>query len=97
MKDRKRKLSPKEHEDILEILKERFEKNLNRHKDIEWDKVQDKLEINAEKLWSLYQMDVTGGEPDVTGYDKENDEYIFCDCSEESPKGPEAYVMMVKH
>lgn len=87
MKDRKRKLSPKEHEDILEILKERFEKNLNRHKDIEWDKVQDKLEINAEKLWSLYQMDVTGGEPDVTGYDKENDEYIFCDCSEESPKG----------
>lgn len=87
MKDGKRKLSPKEHKDILEILKERFEKNIYRHKELNWDKVQDKLEINAEKLWSLYQMDVTGGEPDVTSYDEENDEYIFCDCSEESPKG----------
>lgn len=80
-------LLPKQQEEILGILKERFEKNMNRHKDIEWDKVQTKLENNTEKLWSLNEMEATGGEPDVIGYDKEEDQYIFYDCSAESPKG----------
>jgi len=80
-------LSPEQYEEILGILKARFEKNMNRHQDFEWAKVQAKLEANAEKLWSLSEMERTEGEPDVIGHDKETDEYIFCDCSAESPKG----------
>lgn len=80
-------LSPEQREEILGILKARFEKNMNRHQDLEWVKVQAKLEANAEKLWSLSEMERTEGEPDVIGHDKETDEYIFCDCSAESPKG----------
>jgi len=82
----KKKLSPEEREELLTTLKARFEKNRDRHKDLQWAKVQAKLEANAEKMWSLYQMDKTGGEPDVIGHDKTADEYIFYDCSAESPK-----------
>ncbi|MDV4149932.1 DUF4256 domain-containing protein [Clostridium sp. AL.422] len=87
MENKKGNLSLEEHEEILGILKARFEKNMNRHNEIEWSKVQAKLEANIEKLWSLHQMEVTGGEPDVIGYDNKNDEYVFYDCSAESPKG----------
>lgn len=83
----KKELSPKQHEELLKILKARFEKNMNRHKGLEWAKVQARLEANTEKLWSLNEMERTGGEPDVIEYDKKTGEYIFCDCSEESPKG----------
>ncbi|TQR15451.1 DUF4256 domain-containing protein [Psychrobacillus soli] len=76
-----------QREELLSVLKERFEKNMNRHDGIEWSKVQAKLEKNIEKLWSLNEMEKTEGEPDVVGYDKENNEYIFHDCSAESPKG----------
>jgi hypothetical protein len=82
-KDMKAKL----REELLRVLKARFEKNMNRHKGLEWAKVQAKLEGNTEKLWSLNEMERTGGEPDVVGYDKKTGEYIFCDCSAESPKG----------
>ena len=87
MKNEKRKLSPEQREEILGILKARFEKNMNRHKGLEWAKVQAKLETNTEKLWSLNEMETTGGEPDVIVHDKKTDEYIFYDCSAESPKG----------
>jgi hypothetical protein len=80
-------LSPKQHEELLRALKMRFEKNMNRHKGLEWAQVQAKLEAHAEKLWSLSEMERTGGEPDVVGHDKRTGEYIFCDCSAESPKG----------
>lgn len=83
----KKVLSSKEREELLKALKTRFEKNLNRHKGLEWAKVQAKLEANAEKLWSLSEMEKTGGEPDVVGHDQKTDEYIFFDCSAESPKG----------
>jgi len=83
----KKELSPKEREELLTVLKARLEKNMNRHKGIEWSKVQAKLEASSEKLWSLQQMEITGGEPDVVGYDKNTGEYIFYDCSGESPKG----------
>src|SRR6187200_108769 len=83
----KKELSPKQREELLRVLKARFEKNMNRHKGLEWAKVQAKLEVNAEKLWSLNEMERTGGEPDVIGHDKKTGEYIFCDCSVESPKG----------
>lgn len=83
----KKELSLEQSEELLRVLKARFEKNMNRHEDLEWAKVQAKLDANTEKLWSLHEMEVTGGEPDVVGYDKEKDEYIFCDCSVESPKG----------
>ena len=73
--------------ELLHILKTRFETNMNRHKDIEWEKVQVKLESNNEKLWALSEMERTGGEPDVVGHDKTTGEYIFYDCSAESPKG----------
>ena len=73
--------------ELLNLLKVRFEKNMNRHKGLEWDKVQAKLEANKEKLWSLNEMERTGGEPDVVGYDETTGEYIFYDCSAESPKG----------
>jgi hypothetical protein len=74
-------------EELLRVLKARFEKNMNRHKGLEWAKLQAKLEANPEKLWSLSEMEKTGGEPDVVGHDKKTDEYIFYDCSAESPKG----------
>jgi hypothetical protein len=83
----KKKLSPEQGEELLRVLKARFEKNMNRHKGLEWAKVQAKLEANTEKLWSLNEMERTGGEPDVVGHDKKMSEYIFYDCSEESPKG----------
>ena len=84
---KKKKLSPQEQEALLKVLKARFEKNRSRHKGIEWEKVEAKLEANPEKLWSLDEMEITGGEPDVVGYDKKTDECIFYDCSAESPKG----------
>ncbi|MCM3056186.1 DUF4256 domain-containing protein [Caldibacillus thermoamylovorans] len=87
MKKGKSQLSPEQQEKLLEILKNRFEKNMNRHNGLEWEKVQAKLETNTEKLWSLYEMERTGGEPDVVGFDKETGEFIFYDCSPESPKG----------
>ena len=80
-------MKPKQREELLGALKARFEKNMNRHKDLKWTKVQAKLEDNTESLWSLHEMERTGGEPDVVGYDNETREYIFYDCSEESPKG----------
>ena len=83
----KKHLSPEQCEQLLRLLKARFEKNSNRHKGIEWANVRAKLEANAEKLWSLNEMERTGGEPDVVGYDKKTGEYIFYDCSAESPKG----------
>jgi hypothetical protein len=82
----KKKLSPEQREELLRVLKARFEKNMKRHKGLEWAKVQAKLEANTEKLWSLNEMEKTGGEPDVVGHDKKTGEYIFYDCSAESPK-----------
>lgn len=82
----KRELSTKQFEELLRTLKTRFEMNINRHPGIVWAKVQAKLEANTEKLWSLNEMERTGGEPDVVGHDKKTDEYIFYDCSAESPK-----------
>ena len=83
----KKKLSSEQREALLNVLKSRFEKNMNRHKGLEWARVQAKLEASNEKLWSLNEMERTGGEPDVVGHDKKTGEYIFYDCSEESPKG----------
>jgi hypothetical protein len=83
----KKKLSADQEKELLNILKSRFEKNTKRHKDIDWMKVQEKLLKKPEKLWSLEEMEISGGEPDVIGHDKKTGEYIFCDCSEESPKG----------
>jgi hypothetical protein len=83
----KKKLSPEQREELLSALKARFEKNMTRHKGLEWAKVQAKLEVHPEKLWSLNEMERTGGEPDVIGHDKTTGEYIFYDCSAESPKG----------
>ena len=83
----KKKLSPEQREELLRTLKARFEKNMHRHKGLEWAKVQAKLEADPEKLWSLNEMERTGGEPDVVGHDKKTGEYVFYDCSAESPKG----------
>ena len=83
----KKELSAREREALLGALKERFAKNMARHAGIVWAKVQEKLEGSAAKLWSLHEMEKTGGEPDVTGHDKGTGEFIFCDCSAESPKG----------
>jgi hypothetical protein len=83
----KEELSPEQREALLSALQTRFEKNINRHKGLEWAKVQAKLDAHAEKLWSLHAMERTGGEPDVVGYDEKTGEYIFYDCSAESPKG----------
>lgn len=80
-------LSTEKRDEVLKALKNRFEKNMNRHEGLEWAKVKAKLEANTEKLRSLYEMERTGGEPDVVGFDKKTDEYIFYDCSEESPIG----------
>ena len=83
----KKELSLNRCEELLRVLKARFEKNMNRHKGLEWANVQTKLEGNTEKMWSLNEMERTGGEPDVVSYDKKTNEYIFYDCSAESPKG----------
>ena len=80
-------LSPKECEDLLKILKARFEKNMDRHKDLQWIEVENKLNNNPEKLWSLNEMEETGGEPDVVNVDERTSEYLFYDCSVESPEG----------
>jgi hypothetical protein len=83
----KKKLSSEQRQELLRALKARFEKNMNRHKGLEWAKVQTKLEDNSEKLWSLNEMERTGGEPDVVGHNNKTGEYIFYDCSAESPNG----------
>lgn len=80
-------LSSELREELLGVLKTRFEKNMNRHPVLEWEKVQAKLDANPEKLWSLFEMERTGGEPDVVGYDLQTDKYLYYDCSAESPKG----------
>ncbi|HNX88091.1 MAG TPA: DUF4256 domain-containing protein [Paludibacteraceae bacterium] len=80
-------LTSRQRAEFLDVLKKRFEKNLQRHPNIEWEKIHEKLEANAEKLFSLHQMETTGGEPDVTGHDAATGEYIFVDCSAETPKG----------
>ena len=82
----KKKLSPEHAQDLLKTLKTRFEKNMNRHKGIDWNKVQAKLEASPEKLWTLDEMEITGGEPDVVSYDNSTGKYIFYDCSTETPK-----------
>src|SRR4051812_11061552 len=82
-----KKLSPEKREDLFRELKARFERNMSRHKGLEWAKAQARLEGSSEKLWSLNEMEKTGGEPDVVGHDKNTGEYIFYDCSAESPKG----------
>ncbi|WP_342506438.1 DUF4256 domain-containing protein [Sporosarcina sp. FSL K6-2383] len=87
MANRNKELLQEQREELLKKLKLRFEANMNRHQGLEWAEVQTKLEANAEKLWSVYEMEQTGGEPDVVRYDKELDEYTFYDCSAESPKG----------
>ena len=87
IKSNKKQLSPKQREELLKALKDRFEKNMNRHKGLDWAKVQARLEANAEKLWSLQEMERTGGKPDVVGHDKKTGEYVLYDCSAESPKG----------
>ena len=87
IKSNKKELSPEQREELLRALKARFEKNMNRHEGLGWAKVQARLEANAEKLWSLNEMERTGGEPDIVGQDKNTGEYAFYDCSPESPKG----------
>src|SRR5467141_550764 len=84
-------ITKKQREEILTVLKARFENNMNRHKGLEWAKVQAKLEANADKLWSLNEMERSGGEPDLVGHDKKAGEYIFYDCSAESPKGRRSF------
>ena len=100
----KKELTVKARSELLEVLRERFESNWVRHKGLDWTKVQDKLESNPKKLWTLAEMERTGGEPDVIGLDKKTDEYIFFDCSAESPKGrrsvcydPEALASRKEH
>jgi hypothetical protein len=90
-RDSKKKLSPEQREELLSALKARFEKNMNRHKGLQWAKVQARLEANPEKLWSLHEMERTGGQPDVVGHDKKTGEYTFCDCSAESPNGRRSF------
>src|SRR5690606_12295274 len=104
MKSNKKKLSPDQQQELLKVLKIRFEKNMNRHKGLKWDDVQARLESKPAKLWSLDEMELTGGEPDVVGLDKKSGEYIFYDCSVESPSGrrsvcfdPEALESRKKH
>src|SRR6476661_8467173 len=86
IKSNKKELSPKQREELLQALKDRFEKNLNRHRGLDWAQVQARLEAHSDKLWSLNEMERTGGEPDVVGHDKKTGEYVFYDCSAESPK-----------
>jgi hypothetical protein len=87
MKSEKKALSPAQQKEIISVLKARFGKNMNRHKGLEWAKIEAKLEANTDKLWSLHEMEATGGEPDVVDHDKKTGEYIFYDCAPESPKG----------
>ena len=87
LKKNKKDLGSEQRKELLGALKARFEKNMNRHKGLEWDNAQARLEANTEKLWSIYEMERTSGEPDVVGHDKNTGEYIFYDCSAESPKG----------
>ena len=87
----KKELLPADREELLAELKARFEENMNRHKGLEWAKVQAKLEANTKKLWSLSEMERSGGEPDVVGFDKKTGEYIFYDCSAESPTGRRSF------
>ncbi|MVM29124.1 DUF4256 family protein [Spirosoma sp. HMF4905] len=87
MNSDKKELSSEQREELISVLKARFEKNKNRHHDLEWTNVQAKLASATDKLWSLHEMERTGGEPDVVGHDQKTDEYIFYDCSAESPKG----------
>ncbi len=87
IKNTSKKLSPHQRDELLSILKNRFEKNKSRHKGLEWANVRVKLEANLGKLWSLHEMELTGGEPDVVGYDRKTGEFIFYDCSAESPNG----------
>ena len=82
-----RELSLKQRDDLLNTLKARFDKNMRRHEGVKWADVQAKLEANEDKLWSIHEMEATGGEPDVVGYDHNENEYVFCDCSAESPEG----------
>ena len=104
MKNSKKKLSSEQSKELLKLLKARFEKNMKRHKGLEWSKIEAKLAANADKLWSLNEMETTGGEPDVVGFDKKTGEYVFYDCSAESPKGrrslcfdPEALASRKEH
>ena len=83
----KKELKPKQQEELLKTLKTRFDKNMSRHKGIDWAKVAARLESDSKKLWSLNEMEITGGEPDVVGFDKKSGEYLFYDCAAESPKG----------
>ena len=83
----KKELSSKQREELLTVLKTRFQKHMSRHEKIKWDEVQAKLEKNASKIWSLHAMEMTGGEPDVIGYDEKTNQFLFYDCSVESPKG----------
>lgn len=82
-----KELSIEQRDKLLKVLQDRFAKNMHRHEGIEWEDVQSRLLVNPGKLWTLNEMERTGGEPDVVGYDEERDEYVFCDCSRESPKG----------
>lgn len=82
-----RKLSAEQRDELLNVLKERFDKNMHRHENLEWEKIVSKLAESDDKLWSLYEMERTGGEPDVVDYDESTGEYIFVDCVKESPKG----------
>ncbi|MCU7613073.1 DUF4256 domain-containing protein [Chryseobacterium sp. GMJ5] len=86
-----KKISSEQTAELLKILKTRFEKNINRHPNLEWRKIEEKLEANPEKLWSLHEMEITGGEPDVIDYDTKTGEYIFFDCAAESPKGRRSF------
>ncbi|AIF42968.1 DUF4256 domain-containing protein [Virgibacillus sp. SK37] len=87
MTSSKKELSPDQKNELLETLQARFEKNMDRHQDLQWEEIQTKLETNPDKLWSLHEMERTGGEPDVVGQDTNTGEYVFFDCSPESPKG----------
>src|SRR5215204_736446 len=91
MNTNKKQLPADQRKELLTVLKSRFEKNMHRHKGLEWSQVQAKLEANNEKLWSLNEMETTGGEPDVIGHDKKAGEYIFYDCSAESPNGRRSF------
>jgi hypothetical protein len=91
LKSNKKELSPEQRKELLGELQARFEKNMNRHKSLAWAEVQAKLEANPEKLWSINEMERTGGEPDVVGHDEKTGEYIFYDCSVESPKGRRSF------
>jgi hypothetical protein len=92
----KKTLSIKQSDELIDTLKIRFEKNMNRHKGLEWAKVKAKLDKDPGKLWTLNEMERTGGEPDVVGYDKKSGEYIYYDCSEESPNGRRSLCLILK-